>query len=159
MGSKESAVTYVIQIGAFPLISACCGFHYTFSKHKKDIVLCCVPSIFYAISALLYGMWSTSWITVLIYMAAYFICCYLGMILCELFKPGSKAEDTDKPVTPEHRSNHPSRVKVQEHEIKSEAETPDAPAEGNIPDIGLDTSTTDDDIEAILRDIRNRKNQ
>ena len=153
MGTKESAVTYIIQLGAFPLISFGCGFHYTFRKGRKDIILCFIAPLSYALSALLYGMWRDSWITVLIYIAAYFICGYLGMLLCEIIKPGRKREK--KADTPEHKPQRPSRVNVNEQEPPKKDFKPEDPSS----DISLDTSTTEDDIEAILKAIHDRKTQ
>lgn len=153
MGTQESAVTYVIQIGAFPLISLGCGFHYTFRKHKKDIAVCFIAPVFYAVSALLYGMWRASWITVLIYIAAYFICGFLGMMLCDIIKP---RQNSDKVSAPKRKPKRPERVDVEKHDeprpAEFKAEDPDA-------DVSLDTSTTDDDIAAILNEIHNRKGQ
>lgn len=159
MGTKETAVTYVIQLGAFPLISLGCGFHYTFRKHRKDLILCAIAPLFYAISALLYGMWRDSWITVLIYLAAYFICGYLGMLLCDLIKPGSKDKKPAQPEAPQRSFVRPSRVDVKKHEPEQTRQPGEPITEDPSSDISLDTSTTDDDIEAILRDIHNRRNQ
>ncbi len=153
MGTQTNAVTYVIQLGAFPLIALGCGFHYTFRKHKKDIVICFIAPVFYAISALLYGMWRASWITVLIYIAAYFICGFLGMMLCDIIKPGSK-KDTVK--APRRKSARPARVDVIKHD---EPRPADFKAQDPDSDDSLDTSTTDDDIEAILNAIHSRKGQ
>lgn len=153
MGTKTNAVTYVIQLGAFPLISLGCGFHYTFRKHKKDIILCFIAPVFYAISALLYGMWRASWITVLIYIAAYFICGFLGMALCDIIKPRSKSDTVE---APKRKSKRPERVDVKKYD---EPRPADFKAQDPDSDVSLDTSTTDDDIEAILSAIHNRKGQ
>ena len=153
MGTQTNAVTYVIQLGAFPLISLGCGFHYAFRKHKKDIALCFIAPLFYAVSALLYGMWRASWVTVLIYIAAYFICGYLGMALCDIIKPRT---DSDTVKAPERKTTRPARVDVKKHD---EPRPADFKAEDPDSDDSLDTSTTDDDIEAILNAIHNRKGQ
>ena len=167
MGSQENAVTYVIQLGAFPLISLGCGFHYAYRKHKKDIAVCCIAPVFYAITALLYGMWSSSWITVLIYIAAYFICGYLGMMLCDLVvtkgakgakspKSRKSRSSREEESAPARQTPRPARVDVKKHdEPRPTAFKTEDPAD----DSDLDTSTTDDDIEAILNAIHSRKNQ
>lgn len=158
MGSQENAVTYVIQLGAFPLIALGCGYHYAFRKHKKDITLCCIAPVFYAISALLYGMWRASWITVLIYLAAYFICGFLGMMLFDIIKPGSAGKKSKfSELVPKIKSKHPERVDVEKHDDPRPAES--FKAQDPSSDVSLDTSTTDDDIEAILSAIHNRKSQ
>lgn len=153
MGKQENAITYIIQLGAFPLTALGCGFHYAFRKGKKEIILCAVAPLFYAISALLYGMWRSSWITVLIYLVAYSICTYIGMLLPDLIKPRSKRK-APKAQTPEHKPKRPRRVNISEDEPTSSELTAEDPSS----DVSLDTSTTDEDIEAMLKAIHDRKN-
>ena len=152
MGKTASAMTYIIQIGIFPLTAFGCGAFYKIQKKQSNFYLCLIAPIFYAISALLYGMWRTSWYTVLIYIVAYFLCGYLGQLLGDILplgkKDGAKQEDT-----PRRRSLRARRVNVKEEEKLAE----DFQAEDPTEDTQLDTSTTEDDIEAILNDIHNRK--
>ncbi len=154
MGTREGVATYLIQIGAFPLTALGCGFHYAYTKNKHELYVCGVAPVFYALTALLYGMWRDSWYTVLIYIAAYFICGYLGLMLADIFKAqkGQKKSPEAKTM-PKRKPLSPKTVDVK----KQEAPAEDFKAEDPAEDISLDTSTTDDDIEAILAAIHNRK--
>lgn len=156
---KEGAVTYIIQVGAFPLTAIGCCAHYKLKKKKNDIFLCGVAPVFYALTALLYGMWRDSWFTVLIYLIAYFICGYLGLMIPDLLKigkDGSKAKQTNIPRPIIRKpSLRPERVNLDEEEKPGEG----FKAENPEKDMSLDASTTDDDIEAILNSIHSRKGQ
>ena len=147
MGKTASALTYIIQIGVFPLTAFGCGLIYKIQKKRNNLILCLLAPIFYALSALLYGMWRTSWYTVLIYIVAYFLCGYLGLLLGDVL-PFNK-----KDGSPRRRSMRPRRVNVEEKQAPAE----DFQAEDPTEDVQLDTSTTDDDIESILNNIHNRK--
>ena len=147
MGNTASAATYIIQIGVFPLTAFGCGVVYKMKKKKNSIYLCLLAPIFYALSALLYRMWMTSWLTVLIYIAAYFLCGYLGLLLGDVLPFGKKEK------SPRRRSMRPRRVNIEEEERPAENFQAEDPAE----DDNLNTSTTEDDIEAILNNIHNRK--
>lgn len=147
MGKTASVATYIIQIGIFPLTAFGCGIFYKMRKKQNSLYLCLIAPIFYALSALLYRMWMTSWYTVLIYIAAYFLCGYLGLLLGDILPVGKKDS------SPRRRSLRPRRVNVDDTELPAEDFRPQDPTE----DVNLDTSTTEDDIEAILNDIHNRK--
>lgn len=151
MGNKEGVATYLIQLGAFPLTAIGCSVHYRLFKKKKDIYVCFLAPLFYALTALLYGMWKASWYTVLIYIAAYFLCGYLGLMLTDMFRQDTKNTSTRSAF--KRFSKRPRRVNVEE----DEQVTTDFVAEDPAQDDRLNTSTTDDDIEAILENIHNRK--
>ena len=147
MGKTASAATYIIQIGVFPLTALISGAVYKIQKKQNSIYLCLIAPLFYALTALLYGMWRSSWITVIIYIIAYFLCGYLGLFLGDVL-PIKKKRDTSlpSPISPSH-------VNVEEEANPAEDFQTEDPAE----DERLDTSTTEDDIEAILDNIHNRK--
>jgi hypothetical protein len=147
MGKTASALTYIIQIGVFPLTAFGCGVFYKVKKKQNNLYLCLIAPIFYALAALLYGMWRTSWYTVLIYIVAYFLCGYLGQLLGDVL-PVNK-----KDGSPRRRSLRPRRVNIEEKEAPADDFQAEDPTEND----QLDTSTTDDDIEAILNNIHNRK--
>ncbi len=151
MSKDTGASTYIIQIGVFPLTALGCGVFYKLKKKKTDLWLCAVAPLFYALSALLYGMWRASWYTVIIYIAAYFLCGYLGQMLADILPFSKKQEAKHKPFKmPSPRAR---RVNVEESAVVDEsfkAEDPEA-------DDSLNSSTTEDDIEAILNNIHNRK--
>lgn len=147
MGHTASAATYIIQIGIFPLTAFGCGVHYRSQKKRNNFYLCLIAPLFYALTALLYRMWLTSWYTVLIYMAGYFLCGYLGLLLGDALPLGKKGS------SPRRRSMRPRRVNVDDEAQPEE----DFQAEDPTEDENLDTSTTEDDIAAILNNIHNRK--
>lgn len=150
MGTSEGAATYIIQLGAFPLTAIGCGAFYKFQNKKNNLTLCAVAPLFYALTALLYGMWRASWYTVVIYIIAYFLCGYLGMMLGDLLPLKKKEKSVrDMVKKPSHR---PRRVNVEEEPAPQPVQTEDPD-----DDLDLDTSTTEDDIEAILNSIHNRR--
>lgn len=153
-------------IGVFSLTALGCCFHYSYKK-ENDLMLSLVAPIFFLPSALLYGLFRDSVINTLIYLAAYFVCGYLGLLLGDMFSDKqSKAKETQReerepaPRRPSRRtpsrrpapSSRPRRVEVEK----------DAPrhflTEDPYEDKSLDTSTTDDDIDAILNEIHSRRN-
>ena len=151
MSGGESAATYIIELGVFPLTALGCGVFYKKTKRKNNLWLCTVAPVFYALTALLYGMWRSSWYTVLIYLVAYTLCGYLGLLLGDVLSLG-KGRETVKKFT-EKTSQRARRVNVEEEAQPAEEFIAQDPEE----DLSLDTSTTDDDIEAILNNIHNRK--
>ena len=95
MSKDEGASTYIIQLGVFPLTVLTCGAVYRIRSRKTDLSFCAIAPLFYALTALLYGMWR-AWLTVLIYLAAYLLCGYLGQMLGEILPFGKKkATDSD----------------------------------------------------------------
>ena len=155
MGTREGAMTYIIELGAFPLTAIGCGVFYKYKNHKNNLPLCAVAPLFYVLSALLYGMWRTSWYTVLIYIVAYTLCGYLGQMLGDLLSTGKKSADSSNGTKRSIKmpSLRPKRVNVEEDNLPAESFKAEDPEE----DMSLDTSTTEDDIEAILNSIHNRK--
>lgn len=147
MGKTASAATYIIQIGIFPLTVLVCGAVYKLKHKKNNLIFCLIAPIFYALTALLYRMWMTSWYTVIIYLVAYFLCGYLGQILADALPFAKKSVSLRRPTT------RARRVKVEEKEETGE----DFQAQDPSQDDELNAATTEDDIEAILNDIHNRK--
>lgn len=151
MGTSASAATYLIELGAFPLTAIGCGVFYKIKKKKNNLYLCAIAPIFYALTALLYGMWRASWYTVIIYLIAYFLCGYLGLILGDVLPLNKKRVSVRDMIKKPDRT--PRRVNIDEEPDKDERFTTEDPDE----DMNLDASTTEDDIEAILNSIHNRK--
>ncbi|MBQ3264535.1 MAG: hypothetical protein IJH07_02030 [Ruminococcus sp.] len=152
MGKDTGFATYFIELGLFPLTALVCGAVYKVRNKKNSLYLCLIAPLFFALTALLYGMWSSSWYTVLIYIAAYFLCGYLGLILGDVLPINKKGVSVRDMIKKPARSPH--RVNVEE-------DLSDEPFEAKDPaqDDELDISTTEDDIAAILNDIHNRKSQ
>ena len=155
MGHSEGAATYIIQIGVFPLTAIGCCVFYKLRQQKSEIYVCIIAPLFYAISALLYGMWRDSAVNVLVYMASYFVCGYLGLLLADVLS--KKKSDKGEKSIPEPKRSSPARVNVAGVEEEEPVVVENFKAEDPDEDVSLDTSTTDDDIEAILAAIHNRK--
>ena len=99
-------------------------------------------------------MWRDSWLTVLIYLAAYGLCGYLGIMLSDVLKKSKNSKAAFPPIL--HRSARPPhRVNVDEDPSQSDALRTEDPAEDN----SLDASTTEEDIEQLLSAIHDRKSQ
>lgn len=158
MGHSAGVATYLVEVGVFPLTAIGCAVFYKFKHRQNDIYVCLLAPLFYAISALLYGMWRASWITVLVYMVSYFVCGYLGLLLSDILLKNIAKKDSAKPVKPEEikrPQRNPERVNLEEQDAPAQ----DFRAENPDEDHTLDTSTTDDDVEALLNAIHSRKNQ
>ena len=150
MGNKTGVATYLIQVVVFPLTAVGCSIHYKRFKKETDVYICFVAPLFYAVTALIYGMWSVSWYTVLIYIAAYFLSGYLGLLLCDMMKTDRK-KGSDRSAS-KRFSQRPSRVNVKEDAKDKQNFAAEDPSE----DMSLDVSTTDDDIEEIFNRIHNK---
>ena len=155
MGRVAGAATYIVEVGIFPLTALGCSVFYKRRQKQQDIYICFLAPLFYAIAALLYGMWRDSWITVLVYMISYFICGYLGLLLSDVLFKGKSGKTSEAPPV-KHPARNPERVNLEEQEKQPEE---DFVAENPDEDESLDTSTTEDDVEALLKAIHNRKNQ
>lgn len=147
MGRKTSAVTYIVQLGVFPLTAIGCGAFYKYKNRRNSLALCVIAPVFYMLAALLYRMWVASWYTVIIYTVAYFLCGYVGMMLGEVLLSRKKDGSSRR------RSLRPHRVNVE----KEEALPKDFQAEDPLQDQQLNAATTKEDIESILTNIHNRK--
>ncbi len=155
MGHSEGAATYIIQIGIFPLTAIGCSVFYKLKNQSSDIYVCVIAPLFYAISALLYGMWRDSAINVLVYMASYFVCGYLGLLVADVIRK-KKSEKAESSV-PEPKRPSPARVDVAKTSAEEPVVADSFKAEDPDEDDSLDTATTDDDIEEILAAIHKRK--
>ncbi len=156
MGHTAGAATYIIEVGVFPLTAVGCSVFYKLKQKKSELYVCAIAPLFYAIAALLYGMWRDSWLTVLIYMISYFICGYLGLLLSDVFlKSKADSGSSAKPAV-KHPARNPERVNPEEHEAQLAG---DFRAENPEEDQTLDTSTTENDVEALLKAIHSRKGQ
>ncbi len=150
---------HVVYIAVFPLTALIASILYA-KKNGVDILFALIAPIFYIPSAFLYGNFSDSVINTLIYLIAYFLCGYLGLLVGDMLSPKKKdaaaerqrAETTAEPRT-ERRSRPPRKVAVEQQDSSD-----DFRAEDPYTDDTLNTSTTTDDIDAILAEIHSRRN-
>ena len=156
----------IVYLGLFPLTALLCNLYYSYKK-TSDFALSLVAPIIYIPSMLLYGNIRDSLLNSLIYLVSYFICGYIGLTLGEMIK-GSNSKNKKSDVT---RKRVPTVV---------DTSTAEEPFEMYVDDIELpkqyeqtedytqyeDTyeepayepasSYTEDDIDAILAELRNR---
>ncbi len=179
-------VTYLVLIGILPLTAGACCAHYAIKK-ENDFWLCLVAPIFFIPSMFIYGIFQKNALIALIYLVAYLLCGYLGLTIGDIVASsskkgkasGKKAEDE-----PESRASRSAR-KPQERKPSSrrsrdrgvDADTPirrsrssaragrvdldstdDFFTEDPYADDSLDTATTSEDVDAILSEIQQRRN-
>lgn len=171
-------VSYLVLIGLLPLTAAGCCAHYSMHK-ENDFWLALVAPIFFIPAMFLYPIFRSGPVIALIYLVAYLLCGYLGLTIGDILannkgrsskKPADRDEDAPRkparrpsqrndrrgvdPDTPIRRSRsanaRPERVDVES--------TDSFFTEDPYADESLDTSTTSEDIDAILSEIHQRRN-
>ena len=170
---KSTNMTFnnIIYIGVFPLTTLlCCGF-YSYKKNM-DIFLALVAPAFYIPSMFLYGNFKYNPVTSIIYLVAYFVCGFLGLLIGDILSPR-----TQKSKSKSRRSDSSVDIDIEEPAERPHRRTPrkvntkaarkgrhaheDMPkhiqTEDPYEDESLDTSTTANDIDAILNEIQNRR--
>ncbi len=169
----------LVYIGVFPLTALiCCGI-YSYRKNI-DILVALIAPLFYIPSMFLYGNFKYNAFTSIIYLIAYFLCGFLGLLIGDILSPKKKKKrqaaraererpmsndidiDEEPSVMTEHREVRIPR-KVNTHAARrsrpSHMEEPrHIKTEDPFEDHSLDTSTTSDDINAILAEIHSRRN-
>ena len=181
---NSDAVAYIILIGLLPLTALLCCAHYSMKK-ENDFFLSLVAPVFFLPAMFIYPIARESLLKAIIYLIAYFLCGYLGLtigdILANRGKKKKPAEKAERPARPERGEPKTRRVEPIEDEYELEEEpvqrverkaaTAARPrrvavetekhetfrAADPYEDRSLDTSTTEDDIDAILREIHQRR--
>ena len=165
---------YLVLIGILPLTALGCCAHYSYKK-KNDLLLAFVAPLFFLPAMFLYPIARESLLKGVIYLAAYFLSGYLGLAIGDILSNRGKSKGSKdskdetrtaetraerrserkseprKPALEDDRASRPRKVPVEAHtEEEFIAEDP-------YGDVSLDTSTTEDDIDAILREIHQRR--
>ena len=171
-------ITYLVLIGILPLTAGCCCAHYAINK-ESDFWLCLVAPIFFIPSIFLYHMDAGA----IIYLVSYLVCGFLGLTIGDIIannkgkaKKGAGKADEDADNTPrkaERRTparKHESRAVDRDTPIRRSRASAARPERVDLDvtddfftedpdkDDSLDTSTTSSDIDAILSEIQNRRN-
>lgn len=164
-GRASVVFNQIVYIGIFPLAALGCGFHYGYKK-TNDFYLSLVAPIIYIPSMLLYGNLRANPLNSIIFLICYFICGYIGLTLGEMFSSKNGDENKDKSEHKKEvhtRKRVPKRVKTTEHthrfksdEFEDDIKMPEQfeVEHSDVTDSLFDD--TQDDIDAILSDIRNR---
>lgn len=170
-------VSYLVLIGILPLTAAGCCAHYSMNK-ENDFMLALVAPIFFIPAMFLYPIFRSGPVIALVYLVAYLLCGYLGLTIGDILagnrskgakRPADSEDELSKPVrrpavrgerraseseAPVRRSRssqaRPERVDVDSHDSFV--------TEDPYEDESLDTSTTSEDIDAILSEIHQRRN-
>ncbi len=156
----------VVYLGLFPLTALLCNLYYSFKK-TSDFALSLVAPIIYIPSMLLYGNIRDSLLNSLIYLVSYFICGYIGLTLGEMIKgSNSKSKKSDvkrkrvPTVVDTSTAEDSFEMYVDDIELPKQYEqTEDYTQYDDTyeePAYEPDSSYTEDDIDAILAELRNR---
>ena len=171
---------YLVLIGILPVTALGCCAHYS-TKKKNDLMLAFVAPVFFLPAMFLYPIARESLLKAFIYLVAYFLCGYLGLAIGDILrkrsKSGRKTEAERQPAARAARRTEPAPERRAERAsgrdenarrrddraarprtVDVEAQAPQTfEPEDPYRDVSLDTSTTEDDIDAILREIHQRR--
>lgn len=166
---NSDAVAYIILIGVLPLTALLCCAHYSMNK-ENDFLLSLVAPIFFLPSMFLYPIARESLLKAIIYLIAYFLCGYLGLTVGDILANRTKSEkkaDDNAPRPARRVSERRTADRSSDRHASSAAratrvdvdpdEAPRFTSSDPYDDRSLDTSTTSDDIEAILNEIHQRR--
>ena len=173
-------VSYLVLIGILPLTAGPCCAHYAVKK-ESDFWLCLVAPIFFIPAMFLYPIFRSGWLIALIYLVAYLLCGYLGMTIGDILsgrqhkqkktrgEATKEAPASNKPARRAARDAEPSRRAAAKNAEPAPQTAPARPervdvdstdhfiTEDPYEDNTLDASTTSDDIDAILKEIHQRR--
>ena len=173
-------VSYLVLIGILPLTTGLCCAHYAMTK-ENDFLLCLVAPIFFIPAMFLYPIFRSGPVIAIIYLVAYLLCGYLGLTIGDILsgksqkkKKSAAARNAASKEAPAERK--PAERRPARRQAARPAETPRqaAPArpervdvdatenfvtEDPYTDDSLNTATTNDDIDAILQEIHQRRGE
>ncbi|MBQ7964743.1 MAG: hypothetical protein IJ331_01535 [Ruminococcus sp.] len=156
----------IVYLGLFPLTALLCNLYYSYKK-TSDFALSLVAPIIYIPSMLLYGNIRDSLLNSLIYLVSYFICGYIGLTLGEMIK-GSNSKSKKSDVTRKRvptvvdtsTAQEPFEMYVDDIELPKQYEQTEdyTQYEDTYEEPAYEpaSSYTEDDIDAILAELRNR---
>lgn len=156
----------IVYLGLFPLTALLCNLYYSYKK-TSDFALSLVAPIIYIPSMLLYGNIRDSLLNSLIYLVSYFICGYIGLTLGEMIK-GSNSKSKKSDVTRKRvptvvdtsTAQEPFEMYVDDIELPKQYEHTEVYTQYDDtyeePAYEPESSYTEDDIDAILAELRNR---
>lgn len=161
----DSILNEIFYIGLFPLTALGCCTFYSYKK-EMDIVLAFVAPVFFIPSMFIYGNFMDSWINSLIFLVCYFICSYLGLTIGDMIKGKSSDEESGenkKKRVPKRVNTRADEDKstaemmIEEHDIELPASFDEEIGNEEIETVETTYDSTADDIDAILAELRNRR--
>lgn len=168
VGNKE-LLNQVFYIGLFPLTALACNFYYGYKK-EMDFWLSLVAPVFFIPSMFIYGNFAYSPLNSIIFLVCYFICSYLGLTLGDMLK-GRNGDNTEKNERSDKtRTRVPRRVNttpredksaaelmIEEHDIELPPSFDEEVESGTYDEVETTFDSTADDIDAILAELRDRR--
>ena len=165
----------IFYIGLFPLTALLCCLHYSYKK-EMDFFLSLVAPIFFIPSMFIYGLFMLQPLNSIIFLVCYFICSYLGLTIGDMLKNKNGSDDnadTKKKRVPKRVNasatdidKTAAELMIEDHDIEIpmtfdeevESESFEAvEAMPETPKVETTFDSTADDIDAILNELRNRR--
>ncbi len=158
---SHGILNQIVYIGAFPLTAFICNMHYGYKK-TNDMMLSFVAPIIYIPSMLLYGNLRDSVLNSIIFLVSYFICGYIGLTVGEMLK-SNKSDDKENArkkgvptVVNTATAKDEEDVVFDEIELPQQFEEEQVGVEMFEPEFIPADSYTEDDVDAILRELQSR---
>ncbi len=159
------ALNQVFYIGLFPITALLCCLHYSY-KREMDFFLSLVAPIFFIPSMFIYGLFMAQPLNSIIFLVCYFICSYLGLTIGDMIKGRNGNEDNaDKKKkrvprrvnTDAHNEKTVAEMMIEEHDIELPPSFEQEVESENYETVETTYDSTADDIDAILAELRNRR--
>ena len=169
-GNKEGIIATLFYIALFPLTALLCNMFYA-TKKKSDIILALIAPALYLPSMFIYGNFAVSPINSIIFLVCYFLCGYIGLTLGDMIrtKKGDKEDAETQPTirrvpkrvpTKIVEDKTPAEVMIEEHDFDVPVSF-DEEVSSEEPhyedDFETSFDSTADDIDAILAELRSRR--
>lgn len=161
----------IFYIGIFPLTALLCCAYYSYKK-EMDFFLSLVAPIFFIPSMFIYGLFMMQPLNSIIFLVCYFICSYLGLTIGDMIKGKNgtedKADEKQKRVprrvnTVANSDATAAELMIEEHDIEipmtfdEEVEIDTFEEIETVEEVETTYDSTADDIDAILAELRNRR--
>lgn len=181
-GGKHSALTEIIFLGVYPLTALFCNLAFSIKCKtpnvvKSDFFLSIVAPVVFIPTIFLYGLASSenggSVFTVIIYLVSYFICGILGLYIGEFLSPKKVSQEDYEKASKKVKRQREQRVQkevdrglyedldnIEDIKVKTNNTYEDEIISSDIKEDPIDysASSTEETIDDILNEIRNRHN-
>lgn len=171
LSGNNVTLNQIFYIGLFPLTALLCCAYYSYKK-EMDFFLSLVAPIFFIPSMFIYGLFMDQTVNSIIFLVCYFICSYLGLTIGDMIK-GKKDSDDNTDIkkkrvprrvnTDAHTQKSAAQLMIEEHDIEippsfeQEVESESLEFCEQVEAVETTYDSTADDIDAILEELRNRR--
>lgn len=169
LSGNKLFLNQLFYIGLFPLVALVCCLIYSYKK-ETDFYITLVAPIFFVPSMFIYGLFMAQPLNSIIFLVCYSICSYLGLVIGDMLK-GRKSDENS---VDEKKKRVPRRVNtsattvdktqaelmIEEHDIKIPMtfdEEVESESFETVESVETTYDSTADDIDAILAELRNRR--